>query len=256
MRVQYHELLFVLHGMMPSTRCEDGCRYCHRPKHSTSEYKVKFDQSARQPALNQQGTLAEWLTRGPAKLISSEACVRITQVSVHLFFCFLGGRTTKRFELGKIRNPMQQTATTSQNQPTACYATERTSIPSSHRSVLPHCFTYPLHQYSIAQPRQTIQVRTITITQTSPQCISKLKPDSVTAVRRSIKKRSNLRLPHRAETLLHARPTSRANQPTSPPISTEAPPTQNPRGAASSQNLVSSIMQHRRAPARLSANHD
>jgi hypothetical protein len=35
------------------------------------------------------GTLAEWLTRGPAKLISSEACVRITQVSTQFSFVFL-----------------------------------------------------------------------------------------------------------------------------------------------------------------------
>jgi hypothetical protein len=39
-----------------------------------------------QPTNNEsEGTLAEWLTRGPAKLISSEACVRITQVSTQLF---------------------------------------------------------------------------------------------------------------------------------------------------------------------------
>ena len=35
------------------------------------------------------GTLAEWLTRCPAKAIPSGACVRITQVSISRFFCFL-----------------------------------------------------------------------------------------------------------------------------------------------------------------------
>jgi hypothetical protein len=34
------------------------------------------------------GTLAEWLTRCPAKAIPSGACVRITQVSINQFFCF------------------------------------------------------------------------------------------------------------------------------------------------------------------------
>ena len=34
------------------------------------------------------GTLAEWLTRCPAKAIPSGACVRITQVSINRFFCF------------------------------------------------------------------------------------------------------------------------------------------------------------------------
>lgn len=39
---------------------------------------------------NPQGTLAEWLTRWPAKPIPSGACVRITQVShFHSLFDFL-----------------------------------------------------------------------------------------------------------------------------------------------------------------------
>jgi hypothetical protein len=33
------------------------------------------------------GTLAEWLTRCPAKAIPSGACVRITQVSIKISFC-------------------------------------------------------------------------------------------------------------------------------------------------------------------------
>ncbi|KAK8206644.1 hypothetical protein M8818_004478 [Zalaria obscura] len=42
----------------------------------------------------ENGTLAEWLTRCPAKAIPSGACVRITQVSHHLLFAsFLLGRT-------------------------------------------------------------------------------------------------------------------------------------------------------------------
>jgi hypothetical protein len=45
--------------------------------------------SAQQSAMNQQGALAEWLTRTPAKGISSEACVRITQASIHnMFFVY------------------------------------------------------------------------------------------------------------------------------------------------------------------------
>jgi hypothetical protein len=60
-----------------------------------------------QPMTNRQGTLAEWLTRGPAKLISSEACVRITQVSIQCLFCFVLGS----WERGKRSLPTVMTGT-------------------------------------------------------------------------------------------------------------------------------------------------
>ena len=40
------------------------------------------------PPLIIEGALAEWLTRCPAKAISSEACVRITQASMNYPFWF------------------------------------------------------------------------------------------------------------------------------------------------------------------------
>ena len=60
-----------------------------------SDYIVKTSSSSHQShhvidhSISSTGTLAEWLTRCPAKAIPSGACVRITQVSINRFFCFL-----------------------------------------------------------------------------------------------------------------------------------------------------------------------
>jgi hypothetical protein len=54
------------------------------------------------------GTLAEWLTRCPAKAIPSGACVRITQVSIKLssciFFCMPGDITITQAFFDFIKN--------------------------------------------------------------------------------------------------------------------------------------------------------
>jgi hypothetical protein len=92
---------------------------------------LAFRQNSYQPALNQQGALAEWLTRGPAKLISSEACVRITQASIHNLFNFCpADRTPNRAE--KERQPNH--AANGGRQPTRTRL-KRVGEPNVNRSI-------------------------------------------------------------------------------------------------------------------------
>jgi hypothetical protein len=79
---------------MYSTICEDRRHGTTAPSCLEIHIQLQKTGGAHQPALNHQGTLAEWLTRGPAKLISSEACVRITQVSTQFLFAFWSATRT------------------------------------------------------------------------------------------------------------------------------------------------------------------
>jgi hypothetical protein len=57
---------------------------------SLSEYhRVDAEFSHQVITAINDGTLAEWLTRCPAKAIPSGACVRITQVSIDISFAFV-----------------------------------------------------------------------------------------------------------------------------------------------------------------------
>jgi hypothetical protein len=57
---------------------------------SLSEYSwVDVEFSHQELTVFNDGTLAEWLTRCPAKAIPSGACVRITQVSIDISFAFV-----------------------------------------------------------------------------------------------------------------------------------------------------------------------
>ena len=58
--------------------------------HKMMLYEYRFLRFSQQSIRYLNGALAEWLTRCPAKAISSEACVRITQASILLLsFCRL-----------------------------------------------------------------------------------------------------------------------------------------------------------------------
>jgi hypothetical protein len=52
-------------------------------------YRVDAEFSHQVNTAINDGTLAEWLTRCPAKAIPSGACVRITQVSIDNSFAFV-----------------------------------------------------------------------------------------------------------------------------------------------------------------------
>jgi hypothetical protein len=117
-----------------------------------SDHILKSGTRAHQPALNQQGALAEWLTRGPAKLISSEACVRITQASIRYSFCFL--EVGHAGDLGKIRKAMQRTATTSPRPSMLFY-----SLLCNRTCINPIDFVDPINLFChIASPIPSISI--------------------------------------------------------------------------------------------------